>query len=433
MKLAPPDRYYSPEIAKLERERLWPRVWLMAGRLEQLEKVGAFLTFEIDTESILVVRVSKDEIKAYFNICQHRGRRLKVGCGNTGASITCPFHGWRYSVNGALEHVVNREDWNNASGFSEDRFGLRPVKLDTWGGWIFVTMDPNAQPLLEYLAPVPEILEHYEFDQCRIAWGITIKFPCNWKLALNAFNENYHVETTHAQLNKYGLAKAPAKAHGRHSQFLVEPSAKGAAANLGAPGKSFADMIETIQIREQERKTLLNALVTEYGLRAAERLRAEVAADATPQETVAKYRQLHRQEMEAAGARWPARITPEDVARAGIDWHVFPNFIFLPSIDGALHYRSRPDPYDPESCFYDIWWMQRYGEGRAPPYEHKFYPDLDSAKGVNPFLEQDFSNMEQMQKGLHSRGFRGAPYNPYQEVAIINFERQLDAYLASEP
>jgi phenylpropionate dioxygenase-like ring-hydroxylating dioxygenase large terminal subunit len=356
-----------------------------------------------------------------------------VGCGNTGASITCPFHGWRYSIHGKLEHVVNREDWNDTPGFSEERFGLRPVKLDTWGGWVFVTMDPQAEPLLAYLAPVPEILEHYEFEHCRIAWGITIKFPCNWKLALNAFNENYHVETTHAQLNKYGLAKAPAKAHGRHSQFLVETSAKGAGANLGAPGKNFADMIETIQFREQERKTLLNALVSEYGLRASKRLRDEVAADATPLETIATYRRLHREEMETAGAKWPARITPEDVARAGIDWHVFPNFIFLPSIDGALHYRARPDPNDAESCFYDIWWMQRYGEGKAPAYEHKSYPDLQSAKGVNPFLEQDFSNMEQMQKGLHSRGFRGAPYNPYQEVAIINFERQLDEYLAREP
>jgi phenylpropionate dioxygenase-like ring-hydroxylating dioxygenase large terminal subunit len=329
--------------------------------------------------------------------------------------------------------VVNVEDWKDCHGFSMDRLGLQPVRLDTWGGWIFVTMNPNAEPLLEYLNPVPEYFKNYEFEHCRIAWGITIRFPCNWKLALNAFNENYHVETTHAQLNKYGLSKAPARAHGRHGQFLVESGTLGPAANLGVPGKSFKDLIETIQFREQERKDLLNALVSDYGLRASRRLRSEVAADASPQEIITKYRQLHREEMEAAGARWPANLMMEDTVRAGVDWHVFPNFIFLPSIDGALHYRSRPDPYDVEHCFYDIWWMQRYAEGASPAYEHKYFPDLESAKGINPFLEQDFSNMMLVQRGMHSRAFRGAVYNPYQEVAVTNFEKHLDLMLAREP
>lgn len=428
-----PDRYLSPEVGKLERKSLWPKVWLMAGRLEQLANVGSFLTFDIDLESFIVVRTSRDEIRAYYNVCSHRGRRLKTGAGHTGRSITCPFHGWRFDIQGSLEHVVNVEDWDKCAGFSKERLGLQPVRVATWGGWIFITMNPDAEPLLEYLAPVPEYFRSYEFENCRIAWGITIRFPCNWKVALNAFNENYHVETTHPQLNKYGLSKAPAKAHGRHGQFLVESSGRAdAAANLGVAGKSFKDLIETIQFREQERRELLNALVSDYGLRATQRLRAEVPADASPQQIIARYRQLHREEMEAAGARWPAAITAEDMARAGVDWHVFPNFILLPSIDGALHYRSRPDPYDVEHCFYDIWWIQRYPDGGAPIYEHKYFPDLQSARGVNPFLEQDFSNIEMLQRGMHSRGFRGAVYNPYQEVAITNFEHQLDLLLGQD-
>jgi phenylpropionate dioxygenase-like ring-hydroxylating dioxygenase large terminal subunit len=431
LRFVSPERYLSPKIGKQERERLWPKVWLMAGRLEQLPSIGSFFTFDIDLESFVIVRVSKEEVRAYYNVCSHRGRRLKSGAGHTGRAMTCPFHGWRFSIQGELEHVVNIEDWEGCRGFSKERLGLQQVKVDTWGGWVFISMNPQVEPLLEYLAPVPEYFQHYEFEKCRIAWGITIRFPCNWKAALNAFNENYHVETTHPQLNKYGLSKAPAKAHGKHSQFLVGSSGKAdAAANLGVPGRSFKDLIETIQFREQERRELLNALVSDFGLRASQRLRAETPADATPQQIIARYRQLHREEMEAAGAHWPANITSEDVARAGVDWHVFPNFIFLPSIDGALHYRSRPDPYDVEHCFYDIWWIQRYGEGAAPAYEHKYFHDLESAQGVNPFLEQDFSNMLLVQRGMHSRGFRGAVYNPLQEVAITNFEKQLDSILS---
>lgn len=429
-KFAPIDRYISPEIAKLERERLWPKTWLMAGRVEQLESVGDFVTFDIATESIIIVRSASDTLRAFYNVCQHRGRRLKSGCGNTGKSIFCPFHGWKWSIEGKLERVVNQEDWDMQGGLAADQLGLQPVRVDTWAGWVFVSMDPDIEPLLDYLAPLPEILKNYELENCRIGWYKTIKFPVNWKTFLNAFNENYHVETTHAQLNKYGLMKAPAMAHGKHAQFLIEHSA--GAANLGS-AKNFPDLLTTIEYREDERHRLLAALVSEYSLTASKKLRNHIAPDAPAPEMIAKYRELHRAEMEAAGAKWPDKLTAADIARAGIDWHIFPNMIVLPSIDGALLYRSRPDGENTESCFYDIWWIQRYGEGKAPPIKHEFYPTPESFEGQNPFLEQDFSNMIGVQKGMHSRGFRGAILNPVQEVAISNFERVLDEYLSREP
>jgi phenylpropionate dioxygenase-like ring-hydroxylating dioxygenase large terminal subunit len=432
LKTTSPERYLSPQIAALEQERMWPKVWLMAGRLEQVADVGDFVTLDVANESILVVRTSATEIRGFFNVCQHRGRRLKNGNGNTGRKIQCPFHGWQWDIEGNIQRVVNREDYEKYEGFCDEALSLRTVKVDSWAGWIFVSMNPQIEPLLEYLKPIPEIIQHYEFENCRISWGITVTFPCNWKTALNAFNENYHVETTHAQLNKYGLSKAPARAWGKHAQFLVESAA--GSSNLGSPEKSqFADLIATIEYREEERARLLAALVSEYSLTASKRLRDAVPAGATPAEIVAKYRELHRREMEAAGAKWPDQLTAADIARAGIDWHVFPNFIFLPSIDGALFYRSRPHATDPEQCYYDIWWMQRYGEGKAPEYEHRFFSTLESAEGVNAFLQQDFSNMRDVQKGMHSRGFRGCLYNPVQEVAVANFERALDEYLTGAP
>jgi len=427
LRFAPVTRYLSREIAGQESAKIWPKVWLMAGRLEQLKEVGDFLTLDIDRESIIVVRSSRTELKAFYNVCQHRGRRLKEGCGNTGKTITCGFHGWRWGIDGKAQYITNEEDFEPCAGYSRDLLGLQPVKLDTWGGWIFVSMDPDIEPLLQWLAPIPEVFEHYEFENCRIKWAITLTFPCNWKVALNAFNEQYHVEMTHSQLNKYGLAKAPGKAHGKHSQFLID--ATSGSSNLGTANARFKDLVETIEYREAERDRLLSALISEYSLEASKNLRNHVTPEMTPAQIVAKYRELHRTEMEAAGARWPDQLTNQDMARAGVDWHVFPNFIFLPSIDGALYYRARPNPNNPEECWYDIWWMQRYGEGKEPEYEHKFFPTLESAAGVNPFLEQDFSNMRAVQLGMHSRGFRGAVYNPLQEIPIRNFEKVLDEYL----
>jgi phenylpropionate dioxygenase-like ring-hydroxylating dioxygenase large terminal subunit len=426
--LSSPYRYISDDVAAQERERLFPKVWLMACRVEQLEKPGDFVTFDIARETILLIRTDAATIKAFYNICQHRGRRLKEGCGNTGKSIFCPFHGWRWKIDGQFERAINSEDWANQPGFFDDK-NLPELRIDTWAGWVFVSMDPDIEPLLDYLAPVPDYIDPFELENCRISWGITIRFPCNWKTVVNAFNENYHVETTHPQLNKFGLSKAPAFALGKHSHFKIEQSAgTGSGQNLGN-ATQFKDMIETIEYREGERMKWLNSLTTEYSLGAAKALRDAVAADAPAAEIMAKFREMHRANLEAAGAKWPDKVTSEVIMRAGIDWHVFPNFLFLPNIDGALVYRARPDPNDPESCWYDVWWLQRYGEDNVPPYEHTTYQSLDEAAGVNPFLEQDFSNLQGVQRGIHSRGFKGAAYNPVQEVEIINFEQNLDRYL----
>ena len=120
-----------------------------------------------------------------------------------------------------------------------------------------------------------------------------------------------------------------------------------------------------------------------------------------------RYRKLHCEEMESIGARWPENLTDADIARAGINWHIFPNQIVLPTPDGAQLYRARPNGDDPESCIYDVWWLERYGPGGEPPINHEYYPDIASFTGKNPFLEQDFDNLIACQAGMHSHGFRG--------------------------
>lgn len=423
-----PDMYYSREFAQRESELLWPKVWLIACREQEVEKVGDFVVFDIDRESIIVVRTSETEIKAFYNVCQHRGRKLKEGCGNTGKSIFCRFHGWRWNIDGSIAHVVNREDFDPSPSFDES-VALKTVRHDTWAGWVWVSMDPNIKPLREYLAPVPEMIDPFDLENTRITWHKTLVFPCNWKTIVDAFNEAYHVEATHSQVLRFGHPKSASAAYGDHAHFYYPPP-KGA--SPAAPIKRFDDMRHQIRAREHERQELLHALISPYSLAAADRLITEAPADASTPEIMQHYRKFHREEMERAGAKWPDKLNDAHIAKAGVDWHMFPNQMVLPCIDGAQWYRARPNGDDPESCIYDIWWLERYAPGKEPPVTHEFFESPEAFLGQNAFLEQDFSNLIAVQQGMHSRGFEGLRPNPVQEMAVINFHHAIERYLAGK-
>lgn len=421
--------YFSSAFADIEEERLWPRTWLMAGRVEDVAAVGDFITFEIARESILVLRESPTSLKAFHNVCQHRARKLKEGCGNTGRGIICPFHGWRYGLNGVINRVTNSEDWNGSAEISAEEASLKPVRLDVWGGWIFICMDPSAPPLAEYLAPVRAALDPLEFHNCRLAWQYTVTFPSNWKVAINFFNEAYHVETAHSQVNRFGRSKTKGSAHGIHSSFGVMADAPGA--RFGGVTKSkFADRRELIMARQRARLDELHALVGDVSLAATQRLVEELPEDASPLEIVEGLEKFQREEAAARRIPWPQLDEPA-LTRAGIGWHLFPNFMLLLSLDGALTYRSRPVVGNPEACTFEISWLPRCAPDAPPTADRRIFPDVAAFGGMNFFLEQDFANLASVQEGMHSRGYSKARLNPVQEKAIDNFERALVEFVRS--
>ena len=167
--LPPKDIYLSPQIAKLEKERLWPKVWQMAGRVEQLRGIGSYLTYDIGDDAVIVVRVSEHGYKAFHNACQHRGRRILDAEGQV-QEIACRFHGWRWHLNGTIKSVTERGDWANCSHMTDADIALKPVRVDTWGGWIFINLDEKAEPLARYLEPVAERCAPYEFEKLRARW-----------------------------------------------------------------------------------------------------------------------------------------------------------------------------------------------------------------------------------------------------------------------
>ncbi|HEY1077709.1 MAG TPA: aromatic ring-hydroxylating dioxygenase subunit alpha, partial [Fontimonas sp.] len=221
-----PEAYTSAEYARAEQEKLWRKVWLQVGRIEEIPEVGNFLAYEIGIDSVIVVRTAADTLKAYHNVCPHRGRRLvdipdgeKQACGKRKLFV-CGFHGWRFDLDGNNCHIQHQDDWQGA--LTPERTRLGEVRVDSWGGWVWINLDPNAEPLRDFLAPVCEMLEPFQLHNMRYRWRKWGIFDCNWKVAMEAFNETYHVQTTHPEFNKYGEFRGWARAHGKHSNIGYE-------------------------------------------------------------------------------------------------------------------------------------------------------------------------------------------------------------------
>jgi nitrite reductase/ring-hydroxylating ferredoxin subunit len=419
----PAEDYISKDFLTRESEAVWPKVWLMACREEELATPGAYHVFNLLRESILLVRQPAGEIKAFFNVCQHRGRRLKEdACGQIGKSIYCRFHGWSWNVDGSLQRVVRRDQWEGCPDFDDESLHLPELLVDSWAGWVFVTMNPDAPPLMDYLGEVPDYLACYALQDTQMIWHVEMKTPANWKLVLGAFNEAYHVEATHPQTKSSTIL--PSYAFGIHSMFgptLFDP------VELPNRPTAIAQMQRDTRVliaeSSEEMYHDLQAMYLEPRLAAARLILADVPEGTVPQEIGMKLLEFHREELEKTGVAWPEGLSAEAMHRAGFGWHIFPNFIILPCIDGSLCYRTRPDPENPDECLWDIWSFGRFAQGKAPEVKRTRVDDYRDFFELNRFLKDDLINLPAVQQGMHSRGFRGLRTNPDQEVCINNLHR----------
>ena len=423
----PAEAYISPEYVQLEAERLWPRTWQMACREEEIPEPGDFYTYNVASQSITVLRDKSGEVRAYHNVCPHRGRRLTSGCGRMG-KFHCKYHGWQWDLNGNSLEVVDRHDWGDL--LQDEDITLTPVKVGMWGGWIWINMDPDSETLEDFLEPAKSVLDPYEFEKMRYRWRKQITLPCNWKVALEAFNEAYHVQMTHRQLLAATDDMTYSKAYGKHGMFGSPPRIR------GIPSPRIAD--EETRAKASVRDGLswfirnmwetLNATVTERLVRAADRVKAELPVDASSPDVMAAFAKFHREEAEKDGIPWPT-ITMEQLTEGGIDWHLFPNMVFLQQPTHILGYRARPNGNDPDTCIFEVYVLERFAPGKEPKNVEIEYADDWKTVDWGLILSQDFQNMGEVQQGMKSMGFKGARPNPAQERAVSNFHEALQHYL----
>lgn len=414
----PHEAYISPAFARLERERLWPRVWQMVCREEELPQPGDFLTYDILDNSITIVRKQDGTIAAWHNVCPHRGRRLTSGCGRMG-KFHCKYHGWQWSLDGKPLEIVDRRDWGES--LSDADAALQPVKVASWGGWIFINMDADCESLEAFLSPAREMLDAFEFDKMRYKWRKRVRMDCNWKVALEAFTEGYHVQTTHRQLLATFDDITYSKVFGRHGMFGTSPEAL---FGLSSPriGGPQGDLREGFYRFNREIGETLGATTTREMIEASRRL-SELPADTPIADVYAAFARFHAEELTKAGI--PSPDVPFDTILAtGTDWHIFPNMVFLHQPTNLLGYRARPDGDDPGRCIFDVYALERFPEGKEPKVEVE---EADDWRDVDwgLILAQDFQNMSEVQAGMRSRAFKGARTNPVQERAISNFHQHL--------
>ncbi len=440
----PKGRYLDVDFLKLELELLFPRTWLMACRLEELPSIGNYVEYRIGDRSVLVVRESKDSIRAYHNACRHRGTRLAEGRGRVG-SIICPFHGWRWNLDGSIRLQLDPEEFVPRS---EDDLGLQPVRCEEWGGFVFINMDPEAPSLLEYLDPIPDVMAPFQLQHMRIRWFKGTIVPCNWKTVLDGFLEGYHIPGTHPQLNRPDRTNhnpatmkeidtlrswSPTSIYERHSMYqslgvkrrqknrLDKDPARRPGAGGPDPREGIAGAVEYIYAE-------LRALETERSVRAAQLLRESEVPDGmnAGEFHLELYRRLSIEE----GLDWP-QITAEQWAAAGTAWHVFPNMIVLPNQGSSLVYRARPHGLDPDRALFEIMCLEQipvaqYGDKwEVTPEFHEDYRQGD----LGQILTQDLDNTENITVGMHSPSFDGHRLSTEQEMTIYNHHRVADRYL----
>jgi phenylpropionate dioxygenase-like ring-hydroxylating dioxygenase large terminal subunit len=198
---------YDPEFFELEKEAVFRRSWLHIGRVEQLSRRGTYFTKELDFlgVSVLVVRGMDDEIRAFHNVCSHRGNKLmwddypnKESSGNC-RQISCKYHGWRYDTDGSVSYVHNAPEFFDLDA---DDLALPKINCEVWAGFVFINLEKTPhQSLRDYLGPNVAKLDTYPFEKMTERYVIESPVNSNWKILMDAFQELYHVPYVHSKMN----------------------------------------------------------------------------------------------------------------------------------------------------------------------------------------------------------------------------------------
>jgi phenylpropionate dioxygenase-like ring-hydroxylating dioxygenase large terminal subunit len=394
-----PRRYTSPEFMQLEWDRIWTKVWLLGGRELDIPQPGDYLVTEIGRESVLIVRQKDGRIRAFFNVCQHRGNRLRdCGLGKAERFI-CRYHHWEYHLDGSYARIPDIETFPQGP----PGYGLTEIRCDTWGSFVWFTFDEKAPPLREYLAPLIEHLDPYQFHKMVQTRDITVEWNCNWKTSVDAFNESYHVQGIHPQLLWYLQdLDIQIDCYERHSRYLI-------------PFATLSPRVRTPPAIPEPIKVIMKA------------------AGMDPADYDGKIGDIRRDVQ-----RWKRKHAAEhgkDYSRLNDDqltddYHylIFPNLSLNVHADDFWIFRQRPHPTDPDRMYYDILTYELVPEGQPWPERVPSKQWKHGERSIGLVLDQDAANLPGVQAGMHSQGFRGI-WAGQQELRIRHFHKVIDDYI----
>jgi carnitine monooxygenase subunit len=424
----PTPRYYDEEFYKLENERLWPRVWQMAARLEQIPNVGDWIEYKNLGRSVIIMRAA-DGIKAYHNACRHRGVPITEGkphgnCEHEG--FTCPFHGWRWNIEGDNTFVYGKQKFSERQLEKAD-LALRQCRVDLWGGCVFINFDENAPALRETLGPVADRLEAHGLANLRAEWWFATELPANWKIAMEAFMEGYHVMKTHPQLQR----TLPSLYNSMYAYNMTDTGGVGLPTNPYLSGReNVKAQVKHLELLSEGMAGMVHAKEIEI---AKELLEVELPED--PMLAVQTWYGIFQDQitkrLRAKGEPVPDlnAVAVSDPVHA-VEF-IFPHYFLLPMFTSMSAYRIRPT--GPETCIFELWSLTPAAPGEEPPVpmEPTWLPY--NSEEFPPIPRQDYSNIPIQQQGLHAAGFEFMRLAQDVEGLISNYQRIIDGYMTGVP
>ncbi len=409
----PAERYTSPEWAAREDALMWPRVWQLATTLDAVSEPGDAVEFRVGNLSAVVVRGADGALRAFQNVCLHRGNVLCSGSREGLTELRCEYHRWCWNLDGALKEIPSRRDFGV---IDNDAYALPPVAVGTWGPLVFVNFDADAMPLEEYLGGAIADAAHLGIEDFRCRFEVTVKVPANWKTTADGFSETYHVQGLHPELltiyDDLGDHQVLWEHVGRSRQLYGVPSPR----------------IRPTPSDQQIWEAFAQVYSTRVGLDGTDPGPVpEIPEGATVFEVLAA--QLRRAKAEQGLDL--DRFSDEELMTLD-QYNVFPNITVLVHPDLLSVLRARPGA-NPDECYLDAFQFDRVNPGDTSPRAKplKVELPLDEAS-FGLVLDQDFSLLRHAQIGLHQPGFTRLTIAP-EECRILNTHLNLERYLGISP
>lgn len=416
------DRWYKQEFHDREVERIWKRCWQVACREEDIPEVGDYIVYTIAELSFIVMRAAQNEFRAYWNSCPHRGRQLATCDGHGVSELRCMFHGFAWNIDGSLKDIPCKWDFPG----TDNEFALVQAKTGTWGGWVFINPDRSAEPLADYLGTLPDHFEGAGHDMAK-RWKqvhVAAVLECNWKIALEAFVETWHVTTTHPQWALGGDAEKLAHRWDDFGNWMrravYQPTQR--APYKPADWGSFSDDPQTVvdtffhQNLNEPRKHVVHS-----------------------KEEAGQIMSAHSREHYRA-IMGPKIDDYHDIEMTGGDMvSVFPNFHPWGAFSHIV-YRYRPYGRDPNRCIMEIMLVAPWPEDRPKPPPapvHWLKPGETTADApelgmLGRVFLQDISNMHAQQTGVKSNGSGYLILSDHNEAPVRKFHDLYEKWMGLE-
>jgi choline monooxygenase len=408
----PASRYISPEWAALEHERLWPHVWQLACTVDHVRDPGDWYEYTCGPLSVVIVRGADGALRAFQNVCLHRGNELCHGSGTGRTELRCVYHRWCWDLDGRLREVPSRKGFGV---IAPDEYTLRSVQVDTWGALVFVNLDLDAEPLAAFLAPVVERTAWLRPDEYACRAIVTIPLPCNWKTGIDAFSETYHVQGIHRQMiPSTDDVNGPQEVWERHGR-LNQP--------YGIPSPRLREGASDQEIWE--------SFCATQGERVGRSGREDPGAvpERRPGESVRAL--LARMIRERAAVEGVDLDAFDDAQVTDLhQYNCFPNISPVFLVESLAVVRTRPGP-TPDDCFLDLFFCNRApaDAARDRPVDVTMEAETADVGGV---FNQDIGNLLRAQRGLHQPGFTHLTLSR-EEMRIESLHRNLERFLGIDP